>query len=196
MRGTSSSARELIRLAESALTTSAVWPGRMSEITVVPSSMRAISSALGGWTLATTCVPRIAWGQAELFAGEWKLNPQRSSSASGQGSRSGSRTYEHRGDGIVVGTRQGVDAQGQPYFSQYAVRYDGKEYPSLLRGSGQFRTIAFKPIDQWSVAFTMKTDGKVTANGTTAISKDGKRVASASADTIFVNAMSGRWRGP
>jgi hypothetical protein len=137
-----------------------------------------IATALGGW-------PVRAHAQAEKFDGEWRLNPAKSSSASGQVSRSGSRTYEHRGDGIVVGTRQGIDAAGQPYFSQYAVRYDGKDYPSVLKGSGAFRTIAFTRVDDWSASFVMKQDGKITANGTTAISKDGNTIT---VTTTSVNA--------
>jgi hypothetical protein len=86
----------------------------------------------------------------------------------------GTREYEDRGCGLVVSTRQGVNADGRPYFSQYAAKYDGLEYPRVVRGSQTASTISFRTVDDATVEFTLREDGKVTSHGTTTVSKDGK----------------------
>jgi hypothetical protein len=86
----------------------------------------------------------------------------------------GTREYEDRGDGVTVSTRQGMNARGQEYFSSYAAKVDGKEYPRQVKGSNAINTIAFTRIDADTVAFTLRENGKVTATGTTSVSKDGK----------------------
>lgn len=86
----------------------------------------------------------------------------------------GTREYEDRGGGVTVSTRQGVNARGQAYYSSYAAKVDGKEYPRLVRGSNAINTIAFTRVDEDTVAYTLREDGKVTATGTTRVSNDGK----------------------
>ena len=86
----------------------------------------------------------------------------------------GTREYEDRGDGVTVSTRQGVNARGQEYFSSYAAKVDGKEYPRQVRGSNAINTIAFTRVDADTVAYTLRENGKVTATGTTTVSQDGK----------------------
>jgi hypothetical protein len=36
---------------------------------------------------------------------------------------------------VTVSTRQGVNARGQEYFSSYAAKVDGKEYPRQVKGA-------------------------------------------------------------
>jgi hypothetical protein len=98
--------------------------------------------------------------------GKWKLRidpPAR-----------GTREYQDRGDGLTVSIRQGVNARGQEYYSAYAAKVDGKEYPRAVRGSNLINTIAFTRVDEDTVAYTLREDGKVVATGTTAVSKDGR----------------------
>lgn len=87
---------------------------------------------------------------------------------------SGTREYEDRGCGVTLSTRQGVTADGRRYFSQYAVQFDGKDYPRVVRGSDVANTIAVRWVDAYTMAFTLKEDGKLTSEGTTTVSKDGK----------------------
>jgi hypothetical protein len=87
---------------------------------------------------------------------------------------SGTREYEERGCGVTISTRQGVNAEGRPYFSQYASQMDGKDYPRVVRGSQVANTIAITRVDAYTMAFTLKEDGKVVSQGTTQVSKDGK----------------------
>jgi hypothetical protein len=98
--------------------------------------------------------------------GKWKLRATAPAS--------GTREYEDRGCGVTVSTRQGVNARGQEYYSSYAAKVDGKEYPRLIRGSNAITTIAFTQIDPDTVAYTLRENGRVTATGTTNVSKDGK----------------------
>jgi len=86
----------------------------------------------------------------------------------------GTRDYEDRGGGVTVSTRQGVNARGQEYYSSYAAKVDGKEYPRLIKGSTTVNTIAFTRVDANTVAYTLREDGRITATGTTSVSDDGK----------------------
>ena len=86
----------------------------------------------------------------------------------------GTREYEDRGGGVTVSIRQGVNARGQAYYSSYAAKVDGKEYPRLVKGSNTVNTIAFTRVDDDTVAYTLREDGNVTATGTTSVSKDGR----------------------
>jgi hypothetical protein len=98
--------------------------------------------------------------------GKWKLR--------GMPPVAGTREYEDRGCGVVVSTRRGVSRDGREYFSQYVVKYDGKEYPRLVRGSSAINTVAFEVVDPDTVSFTLREDGKVVSRGTTRVSKDRK----------------------
>jgi hypothetical protein len=86
----------------------------------------------------------------------------------------GTREYVDRGDGLTVSIRAGVNARGQEYYSAYAAKVDGKEYPRAVKGSDAVNTIAFTRVDADTVAYTLRENGKVTATGTTTDSKDGK----------------------
>jgi hypothetical protein len=98
--------------------------------------------------------------------GKWKLRVEPPAQ--------GTREYQDRGGGVTVSIRQGVNARGQAYYSSYAAKVDGKEYPRLVKGSDAINTIAFTHVDDDTVAYTLRADGKVTSTGTTHVSKDGK----------------------
>jgi hypothetical protein len=98
--------------------------------------------------------------------GKWKLRAEAPAR--------GAREYEDRGCGVTVSIRQGVNARGQEYYSSYAAKVDGKEYPRFVKGSTGINTIAFTQVDPDTVAYTLRENGKITATGTTNVSKDGK----------------------
>jgi hypothetical protein len=130
--------------------------------------MKLLSALLIGVAIVTSSFHAQS-GQsapADPKIGRWKLraNPP----------ASGTREYEDRGCGITLSTRQGTNASGRPYFSQYATQFDGKDYPRVVRGSAVANTIAITRVDAYTMAFTLKEDGKVTSQGTTTVSKDGK----------------------
>jgi len=103
--------------------------------------------------------------QSDRKIGKWKLRVEPPAH--------GTREYEDRGGGVTVSTRQGVNARGQEYYSSYAAKVDGKEYPRLVKGSNGVNTIAFTQVDADTVAYTLRENGTVTATGTTTVSKDG-----------------------
>jgi hypothetical protein len=86
----------------------------------------------------------------------------------------GTRYYEDRGCGLIVSTREGTNGSGVSYFSQYAAKVDGKDYPRVVRGAKTAGTIAFTKVDEYTIEYTLKEDGKVTGGGTTTVSQDGK----------------------
>jgi len=111
-----------------------------------------------------------ARSQQDLIFGTWKINPAKTANPP----PSETRIYENRGGGFILSTRQGVDRQGHDYFSQYAAKHDGKEYPRLVKGGKGLTTIMFHQVDPYTSTYILKSDGKVTATGRTVLSKDGK----------------------
>ena len=104
--------------------------------------------------------------QTDKKIGKWKLRAEAPAT--------GTREYDDRGCGVTVSIRQGVNARGQAYYSSYAAKVDGKEYPRFVKGSTAINTIAFTQVDADTVAYTLREDGKITSTGTTNVSKDGK----------------------
>jgi len=102
--------------------------------------VRALASAL---LIAALAAPAPLTGRAaeakDNKIGRWKLRAE----APAQGTRE----YEDRGCGVTVSTRKGVNARGQEYYSSYAAKVDGKEYPRLIKGSNAVTTIAFTQVD-------------------------------------------------
>jgi hypothetical protein len=117
----------------------------------------------------TMCCAPLAYSQENLIFGTWKVNTSKTKNPP----QSETRIYEDRGGGLILSTRQGVDAGGREYFSQYAAKHDGKDYPRMVKGIPGINTIAFHQVDPYTSTYTLKTNGKVTANGRTTISKDG-----------------------
>jgi hypothetical protein len=128
--------------------------------------MRCARSAILVLLITTFAVVTASVGAGDKKIGKWKLRVDPPAH--------GTRDYEDRGDGVTVSTRQGVNARGQEYYSSYAAKVDGKEYPRAVKGSNAVDTIAFTRVDEGTVAFTLRENGKVTATGTTSVSKDGK----------------------
>ena len=75
---------------------------------------------------------------------------------------------------MVHATFEGVDAAGNPTFTQYAAKHDGKEYPWLLRGADGAGTITLTRVDAYSSTWVVRVDGVVTARGESAITRDGQ----------------------
>ena len=126
----------------------------------------ALTAALSGLGQTTSRAQAPAAAQKDLKIGKWTLRVAAPAS--------GTREYEDRGCGITLSTRQGVTADGRPYFSQYAAQYDGKDYPRVVRGSQVANTIALRRVDDYTMTYTLKEDGKYSTEGTTVVSKDGK----------------------
>jgi hypothetical protein len=127
--------------------------------------------------------PRVGQAEDDKKIGKWKLRVDPPAH--------GTREYEDRGSGVTVSTRKGVNSRGQEYYSSYAAKVDGKEYPRLVRGSNAVNTIAFTRVDANTVAYTLREDGKITSTGTTSVSSDGK-VLTVTTRSVNASAATGR----
>jgi hypothetical protein len=130
--------------------------------------IQVLSLALFAGALAAPA-PLVVGASAEANdnkIGKWKLRAE----APAQGTRE----YDDRGCGVTVSIRQGVNARGQEYYSSYAAKVDGKEYPRFVKGATGINTIAFTQVDSDTVAYTLRENGRVTATGSTNVSKNGK----------------------
>jgi len=66
-----------------------------------------------------------------------------------------------------------VDSEGKTVRSEFAVRYDGKDYP--VTGLPDADTVYLKRIDDYAFDCSYKKNGKVTKNERIIVSKDGRR---------------------
>ena len=101
--------------------------------------------------------------------GTWKLNESKSKVAAGAAKNSTVK-YEAAGDQIKV-TIDGTDASGKPAHNEWTGKTDGKDYP--VTGDPASDTRAVKKVDDHTMTFTVKKDGKVTATGRIKIAPDG-----------------------
>ncbi len=69
---------------------------------------------------------------------------------------------------------EGTDAQGNPSFSEYAARLDGKAYPYVVRGASVAYTLSLTHVDDHAITWTQLGDGKASFAGTHVVSADGK----------------------
>jgi hypothetical protein len=118
-----------------------------------------------------------------LIVGTWKLNFEKSGIRNVPPGVMQMRQYKLRDDGFLVGLAITVDGRGNPTFLHFTARSDGKDYPEytndlladlLATGKQTSRTYAEKIIDEYTTEWIDKANGKVTAQGTKVISKDGK----------------------
>jgi len=102
--------------------------------------------------------------------GNWKLNEAKSKLAAGV-PHNDKVVYEAAGDSIKV-TIDGTDRDGKPTHSEWTGKVDGKDYP--VTGDSTSDTRSYTKIDDHTLAFAGKKDGKVTISGQVAVSADGK----------------------
>lgn len=120
--------------------------------------------------LALCSIPALAQ-TTSAAAGTWELNVSKSKMAAGLMPRSQTRTYQVAGQ-QEKSVQKGVDAEGKPTLVEFTATYDGKEHP--YTGSPLWDTIALTRVDDYTVSFTQKKNGKVALTGTRVVSKDGK----------------------
>ena len=133
---------------------------------------RAVALALVVWLVGASAGPSAQTSDPSI--GAWKLNLSKSKYEPGPLPKSLTRMDEDRGGGVKVVTVQGVDAQGNPTWTQFAHKYDGKDYPYLVRGGQTAGSISVKAVNANTVEITIKEDGKVVATATRTVSADGK----------------------
>ena len=122
--------------------------------------------------------------------GTWKLNLGKSQFAAGTAPQMQVRRLQSRGDGFVVFTQVGLDADGSPTFIQTTYKFDGKSYPEYTQtnlaelaatGATPNRNI-YRLVDAYTVEIDrLDASGKVTATSKQSMSRDGRTLTVTSA---------------
>ena len=105
---------------------------------------------------------------ADEFIGTWKLNEAKSKISAGP--KNTTVIYEAAGDSVKV-TTDGTGSEGKPSHSEWTGKFDGKDYP--VTGDPNADTRSYKKVNDHTLAFTNKKDGKVTITGQGVVSADG-----------------------
>ena|SRR3984893_16497494 len=129
--------------------------------------MKAKTSVL---TLALCLAAGAVCFASDAQMGTWKLNEAKSKIAAGMPKNS-TVVLEETGDSVKV-TIDGTDTEGKPAHSEWTGKIDGKDYP--VTGDSNSDTRSYKKIDDHTLAFTAKKNGKVTLTGRVVVSPDGK----------------------
>ncbi len=106
----------------------------------------------------------------DAFMGTWKLNEAKSKLAPGA-PKNTTVVYEAAGDNVKV-TVEGIDSNGKPTHNEWTGKFDGKDYP--VTGDPSSDTRSYKKVNDRTLTFTGKKDGKVAQTGRIAVSADGK----------------------
>ncbi len=131
-------------------------------------------------------------GVAVCFAddaqmGTWKLNEAKSKFGPGT-PKITTVVYEAAGDNVKV-TVDGIDSYGKPAHNEWTGKFDGKDYP--VTGDSNSDARSYKKVNDRTLTFTAKKNGKVTITGHIVLSADGKsRTVTASGTDPKANKVS------
>ena len=102
--------------------------------------------------------------------GTWKLNEAKSKLTRDAGKNT-TVAYEAVGDQVKV-VIEGTDKDSKPTHNEWTGKFDGKDY--AVTGDPKSDMRAYKKIDDHTLAFTVKKDGKTTTAGRIVVAADGK----------------------
>ena len=102
--------------------------------------------------------------------GTWKLNEAQSKLPAGA-PKTTTVIYEAVGEMIKV-TVDGVDASGQPTHNEWTGKFDGKEY--AVTGDPNADVRSYRVVNDSTIDFVNKKNGKPTLSGRLVMSADGK----------------------
>src|SRR5712672_773398 len=102
--------------------------------------------------------------------GTWKLNEAKSKLTRDAGKNT-TVAYEVTGDQVKV-VIDGTDKDCKPTHNEWTGKFDGKDY--AVTGDPKSDMRAYKKIDDHTLAFTVKKDGKTTVRGRIIVAADGK----------------------
>lgn len=121
-------------------------------------------------TLALCLVGAAVCFAADGFMGTWKLNEAKSKLSAGV-PKNTTVVYEAAGDSVKI-TVEGTDSDGKATHSEWTGKFDDKDYP--VAGDSTADVRSYKKVDEHTLTFANKKDGKVTLTGRIVISADGK----------------------
>ena len=102
--------------------------------------------------------------------GTWKLNEAKSKLTRDAGKNT-TVVYDAAGDQVKV-VIDGTDKDGKPTHNEWTGKFDGKDY--AVTGDPKSDMRSYKKVDDHTLAFTVKKDGKTTATGRIVVAADGK----------------------
>jgi len=129
-----------------------------------------------------------AWAQERAaqpsppIVGIWKLNPEKSK-ISTPADYTEIRQYSRRPDGYMIGLLITRNSQVGYHYLQFVARSDGKDYPEysdvivgdlVAANKPTRRTYSETADDEYTIDWTDKVDGRVTAHGKKIVSSDRK----------------------
>jgi hypothetical protein len=103
--------------------------------------------------------------------GTWKLNESKSKYAPGS-DKNTTITYTAAKGDMIKCTADGVDKDGKPIHWTWTGKLDGKPYP--IKGSRNFDTLAYHPVNERTNDTTARKNGKVVMTAVITVAKDGK----------------------
>jgi hypothetical protein len=123
-----------------------------------------------GLTLAFCFLAGVRCFAADPQMGTWKLNEGKSKITPGT-LKNTSVVYKSMFGNVKV-TTDGIDANGKPAHSEWSGKFDGKDYP--VTGDPNQDTRSYTKVNDRTLAFTVKKNGKVIATGRVVVAADGK----------------------
>jgi hypothetical protein len=131
--------------------------------------------------LVVACLAGVTMFAADQQIGSWKLNEAKSKLNPG-GTKNTMVVYEAAGDNVKV-TVEGTTPDGKAFKSTWTGKYDGKDYP--VTGDPMSDARSYTKVDDRTLTFSGKKDGKVTISGKIVVAADGKSrtVTSSATDT-------------
>src|SRR5438132_12605022 len=102
--------------------------------------------------------------------GTWKRNEAEAKHTPGEGKNT-TVVYEAAGDQVKV-IIDGTDKDGKPTHNEWTGKFDGTDY--AVTGDPKSDMRSYKKVDDHTMAFTVKKDGKTTATGRIVVAADGK----------------------
>ena len=123
-----------------------------------------------GLTLAFCFLGAAMCFAADPQKGTWKLNESKSKITPGT-AKFTTVTFKGMLGNIKV-TSDGTASNGQPAHVEWSGKFDGKDYP--VTGSPDSDARSYTKVNDRTLQFTAKKNGKVIATGRTVVSADGK----------------------
>ena len=121
-------------------------------------------------SLAMSCAGLALCLAADMNMGTWKLNEAKSKFPPGA-TKNNKVVYAALGDGVKI-TVDGVSGDGKSTHSEWAGKYDGKDYPVIGDPGSDARS--YKKVDERTLDFAVKKGGKTLLTGRVVVSADGK----------------------
>jgi hypothetical protein len=135
-----------------------------------PGSIGHMKTKTIGLTLALCFLAGAVCFAADPQMGTWKLNEAESKATPGMGKVT-MVVYKSM-LGKVTATVDGIDAKGKPTHNEWTGKFDEKDYPVTGDPTSDMRS--YTKVNDRTMDFTIKKNGKVTITGRIVVSADGK----------------------